>query len=57
MTWNRFDYILGGVYFVALLALGILASRRKDSSNQFLNATGSLPLWICIAASQPTAVR
>ena len=50
MTWNRFDYILGGVYFVALLALGILASRRKDSSNQFLNATGSLPLWICIAA-------
>ena len=50
MIWNRFDYILGAAYFTALLGLGILASRKRESSNQFLNATGSLPLWICIAA-------
>ena len=50
MIWNRFEYILGGAYFVALVALGIAASRREKSSNQFLNATASLPLWMCIAA-------
>ena len=51
MNWSGFDYILGGGYFAALLAIGSLASRRNEGSNQFLNATGSLPLWICIAAS------
>lgn len=50
MIWNRFDYVLGGLYFVALIALGIVASRRDKSSNQFLNATAALPLWMCIAA-------
>ena len=50
MIWNRFASLLGGLYFVALLALGVLASRRRESSNQFLNATASLPLWMCIAA-------
>lgn len=50
MIWNRFDYVLGGLYFAALVALGILASRRDKNSNQFLNATASLPLWMCIAA-------
>lgn len=50
MTWNYFDYVLGGIYFAALVALGIVASRRDSDSNQFLNATASLPLWMCIAA-------
>ena len=50
MIWSRFDYILGGAYFLALIALGLIASRREESSNQFLNATGSLPLWMCITA-------
>ena len=50
MTWYRLDYTLGAVYFAALFALGILASRRKSTSNQFLNATGSLPLWVSIVA-------
>jgi solute:Na+ symporter, SSS family len=50
MTWTPFDYILGGVYLAALLALGVLASRKKETSNDFLNATGALPLWMCIAA-------
>ncbi len=50
MIWNRFASLLGGLYFAALLALGVMASRRKESSNQFLNATASLPLWMCIAA-------
>lgn len=50
MIWNRFEYILGGGYFAALIALGIIAGRRDKNSNQFLNATASLPLWMCIAA-------
>jgi len=50
MIWNRFHWLLGVIYLSGLLALGILARRRKDNSNQFLNASGSLPLWICIAA-------
>ena len=50
MIWSRIDYILGGIYFAALIGLGVLASRKRESSNEFLNATGSLPLWICIAA-------
>ncbi|HEY2468667.1 MAG TPA: hypothetical protein VGI45_12620 [Terracidiphilus sp.] len=50
MILNRFEYVLGGLYFAALVALGIVASRRDRNSNQFLNATASLPLWMCIAA-------
>lgn len=48
MVWNPLHYLLGGTYLVALLALGVLASRRRETSNQFLNATASLPLWVCI---------
>lgn len=50
MIWNRFDSLLGAMYFAALFALGILASRKKTTSNQFLNATASLPLWVSIVA-------
>lgn len=50
MTRNWLAYFLGAIYFAALFALGILASRKKGTSNQFLNATGMLPLWVSIAA-------
>ncbi len=50
MSGSPINYILGGLYLVALLMLGVLASRKRESSNEFLNATGALPLWMCIAA-------
>lgn len=34
-----------------LLLVGVLAGRRKRDSNQFLNATGALPLAVCITAA------
>jgi SSS family solute:Na+ symporter len=34
-----------------LLLVGVLAGRRRRDSNQFLNATGALPLWVCITAA------
>lgn len=48
MVWTPITIILAGVYLAALLALGVLASRKRESSNEFLNATGALPLWMCI---------
>jgi SSS family solute:Na+ symporter len=50
MIWNRFHSLIALVYLAGLLLVGILAGRKKRDSNQFLNATGALPLWICIAA-------
>ena len=50
MEWNRFHSLLAAVYFAALLLVGLLAGRKKRDSNQFLNATGALPLWVCISA-------
>src|ERR1700722_20741881 len=50
MVWNRFDYFLTAAFLVAKLALGILAGRKRGDSNQFLNASQALPLWVCIAA-------
>ncbi len=50
MGWNRFHLILAVSYLVGLLLVGILAGRKQQNSNQFLNATASLPLWICIIA-------
>jgi solute:Na+ symporter, SSS family len=50
MVWNGFDYFLAAVYLAGLLALGVLARRKREDSNQFLNASRSLPVLICIAA-------
>ncbi len=50
MVWNRFHYALALIYLAALLLVGILSGRKKRDSNQFLNATGALPLWVCITA-------
>ena len=51
MQWNRFHLTLAIVYLAGLMAAGILAGRKKLDANQFLNATGAMPLWVCIASS------
>jgi SSS family solute:Na+ symporter len=38
------------LYFAGLILTGISSGRRKRDSNQYLNATSSLPLWACAAA-------
>ncbi len=51
MAWNTFHVLLAVGYVAALAAAGILASRRGQDSKQFLNATGTLPLWVCVVAA------
>ena len=51
MIWTRSSIFAGGTYLALLLALSLLAARRRETPSQFLNASGSLPLWVCIAAS------
>ena len=51
MQWNGFHLALAIVYLAGLMVAGILTGRRKLDANQFLNATGALPLWVCIASS------
>lgn len=51
MQWNRFHLALAIVYLAGLMAAGILTGRKRLDANQFLNATGSLPLWVCIVSS------
>jgi SSS family solute:Na+ symporter len=41
---------LAASYLAGLLLVGILAGRKRQNANQFLNATGALPLWVCIVA-------
>ncbi len=50
LTLTPFHFVLVAVYLSALLVVGVLAGRTKRDSNQFLNATGALPVWVCIAA-------
>lgn len=50
MILNGLDCILAALYLIGLLALGIFAGHKQENSKQFLNVTGSLPLWVCIAA-------
>jgi len=38
------------LYFVLLVLTGIWSGRLRGDSNQYLNATSSLPLWVCTAA-------
>lgn len=42
--------MLAILYFGGLLLVGFLVGRKKQDSNQFLNASGSMPLWVCIVA-------
>ena len=41
---------LAVVYFAGLILVGIWSTRRGGDSNQYLNATSSLPLWVCATA-------
>jgi solute:Na+ symporter, SSS family len=51
MVWTRFHLALAAIYLAGLFVVAILAGRRKEQdSNQFLNASGALPLWVCMAA-------
>lgn len=51
MVWTRFHLALAVIYLVGLMVVAIVAGRRKDrDSNQFLNASGALPLWVCLVA-------
>jgi SSS family solute:Na+ symporter len=55
MAWDQLPFLLAVLYFVALLVVGALAGRNKRDSNQYLNATGALPVWVsvvsCVAAN------
>jgi len=50
MASHPYLLLFAALYFVALLAVGVLAGRTKRNSNQYLNATAALPLWVSIAA-------
>lgn len=50
MKWGPIHIALAVVYFAGLMLTGIRSARHKGDSNQYLNATSSLPLWICAAA-------
>lgn len=41
---------LAAGYFAALMLLGIWSGRHKGDSKQYLNATSSLPAWVCATA-------
>jgi solute:Na+ symporter, SSS family len=51
MVWNTFHVLLASGYLCALLAVGVVLWHKQQDAGQFLNATGSLPLWVCIIAS------
>ena len=44
------EVLLVMLYIGVLLVLGLLARRKSRNSNEFLNASGEMPLWICSVA-------
>ena len=50
MGWGPIYIALAAIYFAAITVAGIRSARHKGDSNQYLNATSSLPLWICATA-------
>jgi len=50
MAWGPIYIALAAIYFAAIMVAGIRSARHKGDSNQYLNATSSLPLWICAMA-------
>lgn len=50
MHWEPLQAVLAVVYVCGLLLAGIVAARHKRDSNQYLNATASLPFWLCATA-------
>src|SRR5215213_415330 len=43
---NLFDYLILGIYFALVIAIGILARRAIATSEDFLLAGRSLPAWV-----------
>lgn len=50
MAWNSVYLVFAAIYFAGLLLVGIWSARQKGDSNQYLNATSSLPMWVCALA-------
>lgn len=50
MAWNPICIAIAAVYFAGLLLAGVWPGRARGDSNQYLNATSALPLWVCAAA-------
>ena len=50
MRWDPIYLVVVIVYFAGLILVGLWSARHKGDSNQYLNATSSLPLWVCATA-------
>jgi solute:Na+ symporter, SSS family len=50
MAPNPIYIALAAVYFAGLMLVGIWSARHKGDSNQYLNASSSLPTWVCASA-------
>jgi solute:Na+ symporter, SSS family len=50
MTWSPVYFVFAAIYFVGLILVGLWSARQKGDSNQYLNATSSLPMWVCALA-------
>jgi len=50
MSWSPIYIGVVATYFGGLIAVGIRSGRHKGDSNQYLNATSSLPTWVCATA-------
>jgi len=50
MVWRPLHLIIVAVYLAGLVLVGVLSGRSKGDSNQYLNATASMPLWVCALA-------
>jgi SSS family solute:Na+ symporter len=50
MAWSPIYLVVAAVYLAGLMLVGIWSARHKGDSNQYLNATSSLPTWVCATA-------
>lgn len=50
MAWTPVYFGLPAAYVAGLIFVGVRSGRSNSGSNQYLNATSSLPLWVCATA-------
>ena len=50
MAWHPVYFVFAAIYLAGLVLVGIWSARHKGDSNQYLNATASLPMWVCALA-------
>lgn len=50
MVWKPVHLAIAAVYFAGLIVVGLVSSRGKGDSNQYLNATSTIPMWACAMA-------